>query len=278
VGVAAAVDFEDTQTNSYLDGNATATGDIDVEANMSQGNVPLSVMGSSMTVSGGFSGTGAQAGVGSASKGDMLADAKSSLTAPATSAVKSVVSKIQTWITGNEPTAGPQAPADFNSSFDLSAAFGVAVDLDSTTARIGDGSAIGGVVSTQGNVNVLSCVAYNPSASASSSTANNPDTAANNKSNFSGSVAISFGYNANDAQAYINTGARVDALQTITVQSQALNDFSIAFGMNLYDALTETPTYTTSTGSDWKSVQSGATPTIVQVANGYTGGGDPGYW
>ena len=49
----------------------------------------------------------------------------------------------------------------------------------------------------------------------------------------------------NDADAYINDNAVVDAAGTLTVQAQALSDVGWSWGRNLYDALHEQATYTT---------------------------------
>jgi hypothetical protein len=109
---------------------------------------------------------------------------------------------------------------------------------------------------------------------ASSSVQNNPalPAGAENKSVFSGSLAVSVGVVENDAEAYINSGAQVDALGTLTVESEALNDFSLSYFNNLYDSLTEA-TYTTNSGI--VQVQPDQT---VQVENGYQGGGVAGDW
>jgi len=284
LGIAAGVDFEDSTTNAYLDGTATAQttnstpasgsttpNDINVEANMVQGVVPFKEL---FVLPSSSSGTYAQAGVGTNSQGDMLADIKSKLTSPATTRVKGVFTKLKTWVTGKQPD---NSPSDINSKFDFGAAVGVAVDLDSATARIGDGNTTGaskGVVTTVGNINVLSNVTYSPYVMASSSVQNNPalPKGAENKSVFSGSVAVSVGYVENDAEAYINSGAQVNALDTLTVESEALNDFSLSYLINLYDSLTEA-NYNTDSGI--VQVQPNQT---VQVESGYQDGGVVGDW
>ncbi|MFY9853446.1 MAG: hypothetical protein WAK26_06165, partial [Terracidiphilus sp.] len=279
-GIAAAVDYEDSQTNSYLDGAATANStnpattpsDIDVEANMIQAPVAFKEL---WVIPDSTNGVSAQAGVGTNSKGDTMADTKSAIISGAFSSLKSLFSSTEASASSNEPTGNGDtpAPADATSSADTGAAYGVAVDLDSATARIGDGTTAN-KVSTNGNVNVLSSVTYAPAVSASSSVANNPNTAkSDNTSSFSGSVSIAVGYVANSAQAYINTGAQVDSPLTITVESQALNDFSLAYGLNLYDAIDQSANFNTSDGT--VNILTGQT---VEVESGYANGGQVGYW
>ena len=274
VGVSAAVDVEDTQTNSYLDGAASATGDISVTANMSQGNgIPTKELFVIPTLS---SGVSSQAGVGSASKGNVLDDAQSKLISGAGTAVQSLLSKIQGKITEDAPADGPSEPADLNNTFDVGAALSVAVDLDSANARIGDGST-SKEVSTTGNVYVMSNVSYAPSVSASSSVSNNPEPVEGKSTTDSAaSIGISFGYVANNAQAYINKDAQVDALGNIAVQSQALNNYT-AFYKAIEGTIDEQATYTASSGAGAQTVAVIPGQT-VQLASGYTGGGDPGYW
>ncbi|MFO7964214.1 MAG: LEPR-XLL domain-containing protein [Desulfobacterales bacterium] len=102
-----------------------------------------------------------------------------------------------------------------------------------------------------GFIEVLSTAATAPYVSANASAQNNSDTAGSqNTSEISGAMAISVGILNNIADAYINTNAVVDAAETLTIQAQALSDYTWAWGINLVQALTEQATYTVEDPSD----------------------------
>ncbi|TFH16060.1 MAG: hypothetical protein E4H02_06500, partial [Lentisphaerales bacterium] len=276
VGIAIAVSVEIGDTNAWLDGTATVGGNVLVTATVSQDSVPIKKIFILPTTA---IGTSAEAGVGSNSKGDVLDDAKASLMSPITTAVKGfITSKIVNKL--KEPAIGPQPPGDFNTSFDIGAAVAVLSDINRASARIGDSNedvdGQNGSVIAGGSVTVTSSIGSSPYVSSNSSVANNPDTAgASSASKFSGSLAVTVGITHNDASALIGAGAQVDALETITVDAKAENNYSWEYGWNLIYPFLEEATYTTEDDVSDITVMPGET---VEVCDNHTGGGDVGTW
>ena len=126
-----------------------------------------------------------------------------------------------------------------------------------------------------GTIDVLSKVTSSPVISAQSAAQNNSDTKGEqNTSVISGSLAVSVGVYSNDADAYINQNARIDAAKAITVKAAALNDYVWQWGMNLIAPILENATYTTKTFGP-VTVKEGET---VEFCDNRTSGGDVGTW
>jgi len=275
VGIAVAITVEDGSTNAWLDGDAVVGGDVLVSAGMRQENVSIRKLFflPSTTI-----GTTAQAGVGTNSKGDILDDAKTSaqsaLIKKVMSPVQGRIDKIVAWF--KKKLHISDESKEF--PFDVAGAVAVVVDSNRSSARIGDGddATFDGMVDAGGSVLVVSTVANCPYITAGASAENNPDTTptdGSSDSKFSGAAAVSVGIYNNDADAVINSGAVVDAVDDINVYAGALNDYEFVWGRNLYDVWTQEADYTTEdTGV---TVLEGET---VEVSDSYTGNGDKGTW
>jgi hypothetical protein len=118
---------------------------------------------------------------------------------------------------------------------------------------------------------VLSTASTAPYVSANASASNNSDTAGTqNTSEISGALAISVGVLKNDADAWINANAVVDAGGTLTVQAQALSDVKWSWGMNLLKRIHEEATYTTEDATPIVDINPG--DTVEFRANRTSGG------
>ena len=160
----------------------------------------------------------------------------------------SVIAGIQSKLPANKGTP----------PFQIAAAVAVA-DIDKkTTARIGDGASDGdansGVVTALGSITIQSKIESRPSLSAISNVEKGSSDEGVQGTKFAGSAAITVGLYTNEAKAYINENAQVDAKMTILVNSQALNDLSlINLGRKIKKDLTNVfdaaPTYKSTDGS-----------------------------
>lgn len=277
-GVALAITAEVGITNAYLDGTAIVGGDVVVSATMVQDSVPIKKVFVFPSTS---IGTTALSGTGSNSKGDVLDDVKSSITSPVAIIGKAVFTKLSNAVKkalGKE--IGADLPSDITAKADIAGSLAAVVDLQYTTARIGDSDADGdgknGKVEAEGSVSVLSVIYNAPYVSATANTENNPDTKKEkNTSKFSGSVALSLGAYVNTANAYIGSGAVVDSGSTLTVDAETLNDYEFLWLTNLVTPWLETATYTTENEDPTILINTGET---VEVRSNNSGGGDVGTW
>src|SRR5207249_4621605 len=62
---------------------------------------------------------------------------------------------------------------------------------------------------------------------------------------FAGSVAVAIGLYTNTVNSYIDSGATVDAGGSLSVTTEALNDWQLPYLVNLYQSATAQPTYKT---------------------------------
>ena len=221
-------------------------------------------------------GTAAQAGVGSNEKGDLLDDFQSAAIGVVKDPIKNWAKKKWNEWRGKSGTTSSSEP-----SLDVAAAFGVAVDYNYTTARIGDGNSDNdgknGSVQATGDVTVYSSVGNSPYVSSNSSATANPnESSAGAKNNaFDGSLALTLGVYENNAQAFINSYAAVDAGGALTVQAESLNSWEMTGYINIVDPWLEEPAYTTENTTPDVTVTNGD---IVEVRSNHTGGGDVGTW
>lgn len=298
VGAAIAATVEIGTTTAYLEGTAIVGGDVVVAANMVQDMVPIKKMDFGVaSLPSSSVGTSAVAGTGSNSSGDVLEDTYSAIISPVVVVIKDVVGKIVGEIKqafGKKPDDSPDPPADITSKVDLAGSIAFVFDMQTTTARIGDGNSDGdnknGLVDAAGAISVTSLLCSAPYVSASAYTANNPDTKKAKKENtsvFSGSLAASAGVYLNTANAYINSLATVDAGSTLTVDAETLSDYEFSWGLNLITPWLETATYTTSDANPEVTVHPDTTDTlgaagsaadIVEISEGFAGKGDVGTW
>ena len=269
VGVAAAIAYTDDTTSATLGGTATVGGDVLVQSS----EVKTSVAGSkAVIIPTIFSGVTATAGVGTDDTGDLILNLQGALTTTVLGKLGAFVTSKSTFIASlakkleSEPGGTP--------SFQAAAAVAVDMEDNSSTATISPHA----VVRATGNIAVDGNINDRPGVSASSTVAQptNPNNTGTGTTAFDGSVAVAVGLYTNTAKSYIDTGAAVDAGANLSVTSEALNDFQLAFGLNIYQAGTQTPTHTTSEpGADSVTINPGD---IVQVDNGHTAGGTVGDW
>ena len=93
---------------------------------------------------------------------------------------------------------------------------------------------------------------------------------------FDGSAALAYGDYTNTATSTISSGAIVDVGQKLAVTSEALNDFQFTYGVNLYTALSQEPTFKTDQpGADDVTLNPND---IVEVEPGFAGTGNVGDW
>jgi hypothetical protein len=157
------------------------------------------------------------------------------------------------------------------------------VDSNSTTARIGDGNADAdgknGAVKADGAITVYSSVTSSPYVGASSSTSTRPEDSKSktppSENKFSGSLGVTVGRVKNEAQAFINSDASVDAGGALTVQAETLNDWAMTGYVNIVEPWLEKPAYTTEESDPNVTVANGD---IVEVHANHTGGGEVGLW
>ncbi len=217
-----------------------------------------------------FAAVTAAAGVGTDDTGDLLTNMQGALTTTVLGQVKSLVSKNSSdQQQAGEKTAG-QAP-----SFQAAGAVSIDVEVNNSTATITPNS----VVHVTGNLTVDANVNDRPGVlafSGISQPANPKGGTTTGTTTFAGSVAVAIGLYTDTAKSYIDSGATVDAGTSLSVTSEALNDYQFAYLVNLYQAATQTPTFTTSE-SDAASVNVDPN-NIVQVDNGHTAGGTVGDW
>ncbi len=275
VGVSIAVSVEVGDTNAFLDGTATATGDVTVSATQEKLPVPNSKL---FVVPNWANGVSAQAGVGENTTGDFLDDQKAQSINVVKTKVLAFINKKRGKVDDKVPEAKDNAP-----SFQVAAAVAVCVDTNHANARIGDGNADSnnknGKVQADGSITVFANLNDRPDITASSSTVKNAgvtlpggsDAVENNK--FAGSFAVGVGVYNNDAHAIINTSAEVDAKGALDVEAHVVNDYKFAYGVNLIEPLLETPKFKSSDG-----VQDLTDGDIVEVAEGDSDLGQPGEW
>ncbi|MBC8504323.1 MAG: hypothetical protein H8D34_05670, partial [Chloroflexi bacterium] len=137
--------------------------------------------------------------------------------------------------------------------FQLAAAVAVAVVTKKANVRVGDGGADGdsnnGALTAYGSITIQSIVANRPKVNAISNVENGgdpTDIGGRKNTKFAGSAAVTFGKYINEAKAFINKNATVDARFHLLVNSQALNDLSLLnlgrnVAKNFYEVFIETP-------------------------------------
>ncbi|WP_295882586.1 calcium-binding protein [uncultured Thiohalocapsa sp.] len=283
VGISLAVSVENGATNAYLDGTATADGDLLVNATQEKQALDVNRL---FVIPGIATGVVSAAGVGTTSKGDLLDDAKSS-------AIGTVTSRITPKVTGFLQSRGPQFIRDLldepaSNTFDAGAAVTVVVDNNAATARIGDGNADGDMhtadVEALGGITVSASTSNRPDYTAGASVSNEvSDTAQNSTTpavaRFGGSLAVVVGITKNDADAYIGGDATVDAVGEIRVAAQALNQVDPVglWGVNLVAPFfTDLPTAPDHTSTD--GVATVSVGDKVEVGDNHAAGGDVGSW
>ncbi|MDB5856869.1 MAG: Hemolysin-type calcium-binding region, partial [Ramlibacter sp.] len=281
VAAAVAISIERGHTNAWLDGDADVDGSINVTAK--QEKAPLernkAVLAPSVV-----NGVTAHAGVGLNSTGDLLDDVNGAfwggLFSPITGPIKNYL--LTKWYEHK----GKEIPKESSPSFQLSAGVAVVDDLNETIARIGDGNtADRAVVHAGGAVNVTSTIKNRPAVSASAqSVAAKEDANGNTDTTDSTgkvkvkragkgfALAVAVGVYDNQAKAFIEGDATLDAQGDITVRARALNEIDplSLWGVNLFSPFFSQPT-TYGTGAGTKTMYGGDQ---VQLAKDYSHGGD----
>ncbi|HEV8062517.1 MAG TPA: hypothetical protein VGP68_21740, partial [Gemmataceae bacterium] len=266
VGIAVGIAYEDDSTTAQLGGAATVGGDTLVQSSEVKNGVNVNL---DFIIPVPFSGVNAQAGVGTDDTADLLTNLQGAATTAA-------LNKIQSFVSSNSNSQQQAGQQTQGQAPKFQAGAGVAIDdeINNCTATISPGT----VLRDAGNVAVDANINDRPNVTSSSSIdqPTNPNNSPMGTTTFSGSVSVALGFYTNNAQSYIGAGATVDAGASLSVTSEALNDYQLAYGVNLYSAATQSPTDTTS-DSDASSVTVNPGD-IVEVDNGHTAGGTVGDW
>ena len=245
-----------------VDGNVTVNGDANILANEIKNGVNIRTFFSLLpSVLGGVAVT---ANSGTSSTGNLLTDAQKVLTDMLTTKLN--------LLGASQSASQPQAP-----QFSFALAVGVDMEVNDVTARIGDKTAIQpATVEVGGNLTIDAHINDRPNLIVSSA-ANGPDESSNSNSNtrigFAGSVAVALGFYTNTSTAFIEANSTVDAGKTLSVTTEALNDYQFMYGVNLVQALEMSPNFHTNDGT--QQIQPG---NIVDVVGGATGNGTVGHW
>ncbi|MFM6155609.1 MAG: beta strand repeat-containing protein [Sphaerospermopsis kisseleviana] len=259
VGLAFAFSDEENYTNALVDGTAIVTGSTTIQADQARKATEVNL---GVTV---LNGVAAGAGVNSTSRGNLLTDTMSSVMPTLIDAVKK---KLSSKTADAATKSGGQAQ-----SLDLGSAVAIADYSNNVTARIGAGA----TVKSQGDISINAKVDSRPdvgAGSAISDPSNGDASATNQPAKVAISAAVAIGDYKNNAYAYIDNNAIVDAQKALTIKSEAVNDFQLSYGVNLFSSLTTAPEKT------YDSNQSGSVTVklddIIQVADGHEAGGEVG--
>ncbi|MDK9703142.1 MAG: DUF4347 domain-containing protein [Sulfuritalea sp.] len=269
IGLSFAISVENGSTNAYLDGKASVARNVAVTAMQKADSIEASKLFIIPADGGGVS---AEAGVGTNSKGDFLDDTKSA-------AVDKVTNKLKTAIKDKINALLKRTPDNTPGTFDVAAAVAVSVDINNTTARIGDGTHVADVTA-DGNINVTSKIEARPNIVATSEATDESEGDDEKKdqapAKFGGSLAAAIGVYQNNTSAYIGENSQVDAKGAITVKAESLNELDPfdLWGANLVAPfLNENTQAKYSTQSGEQVLEAGDT---VDVKGGHTAGGEVG--
>ncbi|EAR60225.1 type I secretion target repeat protein [Oceanospirillum sp. MED92] len=275
LGVALAFSYETSDTNAYLDGTVSQSDTVSVTAEMEKAAIESTNMVVVPTIVNGVQAVSAN---GSESKGNLLEDteatAKEKMTAGVDKLTGGLITKVSNAVAGVFTSDPPADPWKFDASFSTA----VVIDRNRADARIGDGT--NGDVTSTGDITVQAKVESRPDVTATSSAAdeNASDPSKGPQANKGGSVAIAVGVFENDADAFINSNAKVDTAGTLTVDSQALNKIDPLglWGANLIAPLIDS----NSIEADYNTTEDYAQPIklkgVVEVKQGHTAGGNVG--
>ncbi len=274
VAVAITVHYAGNQTEAYVDGNATAGGDVNVNATQDFGKVKFN---KTFVVPTFGSGIFVQAGAGQNTLGDLLDDTKSAAIGQTIGRLgKAVFAKIVAAVSSDEAKGEESSVFDGLPSLEGAGALGVAVDTNDVEARIGDGTVANGVKS-RGNVSVQSLLNTDPTFGVQGNVDSNPtpdkgQEAGSAGEQFAGSAAIGAAVYLDTSHATISAGSTVDAAKNLTVNATATHDAELFPLESTLTAFTAKPAkFTTSDGT--VMVPNGS---IAQVDKTYAGGENNG--
>ena len=218
-----------------------------------------------------FTGVAVNTGVGTDDSGDLLTNLQGATTSTVLGQVGSFVTNLLPFL---KSKSGPATNIPFNAQ----ATAAVAIDVETNTASASIGTdalmRVAGNLSLDANTNDRPNVLASSGVSQPSSGTGSGGT--NSNFDFDGSAALAYGDYTNTATSTISSAAVVESGKKLAVTSEALNDFQFSYGVNLYTAIAQSPTF--------KTDQPGATdvtlnPTnIVEVEPGFTGTGNVGDW
>jgi hypothetical protein len=266
VGIAAAVAYVHDVTNAQMDGKATVSGDVTIQATETKSGVFTAKFFVFPTT---FAGVTSAAGVGNNDSGDLLINLQGATTTAVLDKLKTLVTKKS----NNQQQPGQQSQGQAP-KFEAGAAFSVDVEDNFATARVGPGA----ILKAGGDVTVDAMMNDRPAVVATSDVEAppNPTGGTADPTKFNGSVAVAIAIYNTTANAYIGANATVDAGGKLAVTSEVYNDYQLAYGINLYQAAIQPPTHTT-------DEKNGNAVTInhndiVEVKDGHKAGGTVGNW
>ncbi|MGA2257028.1 MAG: hypothetical protein ABSG53_20440, partial [Thermoguttaceae bacterium] len=263
VGVGVAVAYTNDTTTAQLNGPATVGGDALVQANEIKNGFSGTKFFFLPTL---FTGVAVNIGVGTDDSGDLLNNLQGATTTLLLNQAKMLASANQ-FPKGVDVVNQSQAPV-------FQAAAGTAIDMENNTATAAIGA--GDCVHVKGNLTVDANTNDRPGVIASSGIGQpaNQLPPIFGSSEFDGSVAVALGFYTNTVTATIDTGASVDVGKKLAVTSEALNDFQLAYGANLFTLAA--PTHTTDeTGANDVTINPAD---VVEVETNHTGNGTVGHW
>ena len=206
-------------------------------------------------------------GVGTDDSGDLLNNLQGATTQ---ALINAATQFYQQTVTNTTPPNGPakgQAPV-------FQAAAALAIDKEDNTATAGIGA--GTAVRVSGNLTVDANTNDRPNVIASSGISEPTNNGGGGGTEFDGSVAVALGFYTNTATATIDTDASVDVGKKLAVTSEALNDFQLSYGVNLYQAAAQQPTHKTDeAGANAVTINPSD---IVEIESNHTGNGPAGHW
>jgi hypothetical protein len=259
IGIGVAIASTSDTTTAQVNGHVTAVGNTLVQATEVKGNVSNTKFFILPTF---FSGVSANTGVGTDDSGDEIVNMQGVATQKLIGLAKNLVGINS----NNTQKTQSQAPG-----FQAAAAVPIDVENNVATATIGAGA----VVHVVGNLTVDANMNDRPNVVASSGVNKPSSSGSAGSTTFEGSVAVAIGIYTNTATALIDAGATVDAGGTLAVTAEALNDYQIAFQVNLFTPWLFQPNHTTDEpGATTATINQGD---IVLVNENHKGGGTVGH-
>jgi Ca2+-binding RTX toxin-like protein len=286
VGIAVAVGVENGVTQAFLDGSADVSGNIEVKADQKSDD----------------SSTKAEAGVGEdddEKKDDKKPEEKKKETkekkenfidkikkkAENSEFIKNLTGTIKKQKENYEKFEKAikllEDPAiALPNILDIGAAVGVVVDINSSEARIGDGTSLADV-QADGSILIEAKTSNRPAIEVSSEVKNSTSSKKESESTaaFGGSVAVAVSVHKDSTNAYISENTQVDCKNEIKVSAQTLNqiDPMSLWGANLVAPFLNKNTHAVHS-TDTAGVSTVREGDTVAVTDKHQGKGDTGSW
>ena len=268
IGIGVAIASTNDTTTAQMNGSAQVGGDALIQSSETKNGFNGTKL---FFIPNLFTGVAVNTGVGTDDSGDLLTNLQGATTS-------TVLGKVGSFVTNLLPFLKSKSGPATNIPFNAQATAAVAIDAETNiaTASIGPGA----LIRVAGNLNLDANTNDRPNVLASSGV-NQPSSGTGSGGttsnfDFDGSAALAYGDYTNTATSTISSGAIVDVGKKLAVTSEALNDFQFSYGVNLYTAIAQSPTFNTDqTGASDVTLN----PTnIVELGTNFTGTGNVGDW